>query len=296
MAQETKQGVMYALIAFTFWGLTPIYFKSLVAVPATEILLHRVLWSVVFLFLILALKRQFQTVTLIRKNKSLIIKLFISALLVGGNWLIYIWAVNHDMILEASLGYYINPLVSILLGFLFLQERPTFFQIIAIILAFIAVCYQIISLGKLPVISLMLAFSFGFYGLIRKKVALSSLPALYIETFLLLPFAFGYLLFLIQQDASHLSFTFDTSISWLLLLAGPVTIFPLLCFNSAATRLQLSTIGYFQYIGPSVNLILAIYIYNEPLTQEKLITFALIWSALFIVSIESFLKRRTKEH
>lgn len=172
MVNETKQGVIYALMAFVFWGLTPIYFKELAHVPATEILLHRVLWSVVFLFVILAFKRQFSTVKLIIRDKAILLKLIISAVLVSGNWLIYIWAVNHDMILEASLGYYINPLVSILLGFLFLQEVPSRIQLFAIALALFAVCFQVFTLGKLPIISLALAFSFGFYGLIRKKYPL----------------------------------------------------------------------------------------------------------------------------
>ena len=293
MPNQTKAGVIYALVAFTFWGLTPIYFKALAHVPATEILLHRVLWSVVFLFLILALRRQFQTVKILWENKPLLLKLFLSALLVGGNWLIFIWAVNHDMLIESSLGYYINPLVNILLGILFLQERPTKMQKVAIVLAFLSVSYQVYTLGKLPVVSLSLAFSFGFYGLLRKQVSVSSLPGLYIETLLLLPVALFYLLYLFFEGTSSFSPTLGTMTSWILLLAGPVTIFPLLCFNSATTRLQLSTIGYFQYIGPSVNLLLALWVYQEPISQEKLITFALIWSALILVSLESFQNRRT---
>jgi len=177
------------------------------------------------------------------------------------------------------------------LGFIFLSERPSRTQFVAILLAFIAVMYQIITLGEVPVISLILALLFGFYGLVRKRVAIPSLPGLYIETVLLLPLGIFYWVYLSASGVSSFSFSFDTSISWLLVLAGPVTVLPLLAFNSAATRLRLSTVGYFQYLAPTINLILAVLIFNEPLTQEKLITFSLIWSALLLVSIESYLKR-----
>ena len=288
---STKHGVIFALVAFTFWGLSPIYFKALLHVPPTEILAHRVMWSVVFLFLILYLKKHFRSVKEIFINKKILYFLIISSLLVSLNWLTFIWAVNNDMLLEVSLGYYITPLVNIFLGFVFLKEKSSPMQILAILLAILAVSIQIFSLGSLPFVSLILAFSFAFYGLTRKKANVSSIPGLYIETLMIFPLAFGYFTHLLFINESNLSLTFDTPTSWLLLLAGPVTIFPLLCFNSAATRLKLSTIGYFQYIGPSVNLILAIFIYNEPISQEKLMTFALIWTGLFLVGIEPLRKK-----
>lgn len=291
----TKQGVLYAIGAFTFWGLAPIYFKSLESVPALEILLHRVVWSVVFLFLILALSRQIKTIRAVLTKPSNLKWLFLSSCLIATNWGIYIWAVNNERIIEASLGYYINPLVNILLGFIFLSERPTRVQFIAIILACLAVMYQIITLGEVPVISLVLALLFGFYGLVRKRVAIPSLPGLYIETVILVPLALVYWIYLTTIQSSAFVWSLDATASWLLILAGPVTVLPLLAFNSAATRLRLSTIGYFQYLAPTINLVLAILIYNEPLTQEKLITFSLIWSALLLVSVETYLKRTKRQ-
>ena len=286
---QTRQGVFYAIGAFTFWGLAPIYFKSLASVPATEILLHRVVWSVLFLFLILAISRQIRTIRTVLSKPSNLKWLTLSSSLIAINWGIYIWAVNNERIIEASLGYYINPLVNILLGFIFLAERPSRTQFAAIILAFVAVLYQIIILGEVPIISLVLALLFGFYGLVRKRVAIPSLPGLYIETVILLPFGIAYWLYLSLAQNSAFVWSFDSPITWLLVLAGPVTIAPLLAFNSAATRLRLSTVGYFQYLAPTINLILAVVVFDEPLTKEKLITFSLIWTALLLVSIETYL-------
>ncbi len=290
---STTQGVIFAICAFGFWGLAPIYFKSLDSVPAIQILLHRVVWSVVFLFLILALSRQIRTIRAVLSQPNAFKWLMLSSLLIATNWGVYIWAVNNGKIIEASLGYYINPLVNILLGTIFLSERPTLTQFFAIILASLAVLYQIFSLGEIPTISIVLALLFGFYGLVRKRVAVPSLPGLYIETIILMPLAVFYWLYLDFNHISSFEWAFSTT-TWLLILAGPVTVLPLLAFNSAATRLRLSTIGFFQYLAPTINLFLAVFIYKEPLTQEKLITFLLIWSALLLISCESFLKRTKK--
>jgi len=288
----TKHGVLYALSAFTLWGLAPIYFKSLALVPPTEILLHRVVWSVLFLFFILTLKHQLHTIVRFIANKKLLGMLALSSCLIATNWLIFIWAINNHMLIEASLGYYINPLVNILFGFLFLKEVPTRAQKVAIVLVFGAVGFEVYTLGSLPIVSLALAFSFGSYALIRKKVAIPSLPGLYIETVLLFPVALGYLAVLTYQHTSAFSFSFDTPTTWLLVLAGPVTVAPLLAFASAASRLRLSTIGYFQYLAPTINLLLAVLVYNEPLLQGKIITFSLIWTALLLVSLESYYRRK----
>jgi chloramphenicol-sensitive protein RarD len=249
-------------------------------------------WSVAFLFLLLTLKRQLQTLGRVFLEKRTLAMLGLSSCFIATNWLIFIWAINNDMLIEASLGYYINPLINILFGFLFLKEIPTKVQFVAIGLVFCAVGFEIYTLGSLPLVALSLALLFALYGLVRKKTPVPSLPGLYIETLLLLPLALAYWGFLIFQSKSAFSFSFDTSITWLLLLAGPVTVTPLLAFTSAASRLRLSTIGYFQYIAPSINLLLAVLVYNEPLLKEKIITFSLIWLALLLVSIESYRRQR----
>jgi len=294
LSQEA-QGYIYAILAFVFWGLVPIYFKLVSTVSATEVLTHRIIWSVVLLFGMILVSRQFGAFKLLIKDLSKIKYLVLSALLVSTNWLVFIWAVGHDMIAESSLGYYINPLVNFALGILIFKDRPSFWQKIAIALAFIAILYQVITLGSVPIISLMLAFSFAFYGLIRKQVNLPALTGLYIETLILFPLAliyFGYLVF-VQQNA----FVFPPNgISWLLMLSGVITVVPLLWFNAAATRISLIHLGFFQYIGPTVSFLLAIFVYDEILVPEKLTTFVLIWIALAIFSIDGYLtKRRHKE-
>lgn len=288
---ETKLGVFYALFAFGFWGLVPIYFKAVSSVPAIEVLLHRVIWSVVFLFFVLLYKKEFKNALALMKNKKISIYLLASSIVIAFNWLTFIWAISHNKILETSLGYYINPLVTIFFGFIFLKEIPSKKQKIAIFLGFLAVCFQLYTLGYFPIVSLILALTFPTYGLIRKKIHVSSLTGLFIETLLIFPVAFAYLLFLIWQGENHFSFSSSPTLAFLLVLAGFITVVPLLAFNSATTRLKLSTIGFFQYIGPSVSLLLAIFVYNEPLNNEKLITFSLIWLALLIVSLDS-LKRK----
>lgn len=292
---KEAQGYIYAILAFVFWGLVPIYFKLVSTVTATEILAHRIIWSVFLLFGMVIFSRQFGAFKLLVKDVSKIKYLVLSALLVSTNWLVFIWAVGHDMIAESSLGYYINPLVNFALGILIFKDRPSFWQKIAIALAFIAILYQVITLGTIPIISLLLAFSFAFYGLIRKQVNLPALTGLYIETLILFPLAllyFGYLVFTKQN-----AFVFPPNgISWLLILAGFVTVIPLLWFNAAATRISLIHMGFFQYIGPTVSFLLAIFVYDEILVPEKLTSFVLIWIALAIFSIDGYLKkRRVKE-
>jgi len=288
--ETTKEGVVYALLAFTFWGLAPIYFKLLLTVLPTEILLHRVLWSLVFLLLALIFTKKLGRVLFYFKSPKIILLLTTTSLLVATNWGIYIWAINNDLLIEASLGYYINPLVNILLGFIFLKEIPTKAGKIAILLAVIAVLYQVYSIGKLPIISLSLATLFGFYGLIRKKISLPSLDGLFIETALITPIALIYWAYLFSLNESQ--FFINSTTTFLLILSGPVTILPLLAFNSAATRLKLSTIGYFQYLAPTISFLLAIIVYKEPLSKEKLITFLLIWLALALVTLETYFRQR----
>lgn len=290
--KEVRAGYIYAILAFVFWGgVAPIYFKEVSSVSPLEVLLHRVVWSCVLLLPLVFITKQSKIFIRILFDKKKLTYLFFSTFFVSVNWLVFIWAVGNDKIIEASLGYYINPLVNVFLGFLIFKERMTLNQYIAIFIAFLAIVYQVVTLGEIPLVSLVLAFSFGFYGMIRKKVNVGSIVGLSVETLLLLPFALGYLLYLIQTES--LSFLHEsTYIDFMLILGGMVTITPLLLFNGAATRMKLTTLGFFQYIGPTIAFFVALLIYNEPFNTNKLVTFILIWIALAIFSLDVIIKKR----
>ncbi|WP_413285548.1 EamA family transporter RarD [Vibrio sp. MA40-2] len=296
---RSKQGILLAIAAYTMWGIAPIYFKSITEVSALEILSHRVIWSFVFLAFLLHLSRRWKTVRQVLKNKKNMLFLTITSVLVGTNWLIFIWAVNANHMIDASLGYYINPLFNVVLGMLFLGERLRKLQWFAVLLAFIGVAIQIIAFGRIPVVALALATSFGCYGLLRKKINLDAQTGLFIETMIILPAALIYLFFIADSATSHLLDN-DIKLTLLLMSAGVVTTLPLLCFNGAATRIMLSTLGFFQYIGPSLMFLLAVFIYNEPFTTDKAITFAFIWGALIVFSFDGLKfanqKRKQKKH
>ncbi len=290
-----KVGMFYAIAAFLFLGLVPIYFKQVASVMPLEVLTHRIIWSVVTLLILLFISKKFYLIKSILQNKNIFKYLLLSSFLVSTNWLIFIYAISENKILEASLGYFINPLISVFLGFIFFSEKITKSQIIAIMIAIMiatfAVIIQMIELGYLPLISIGLATSFAFYGLVRKKVKVESMSGLFIETLLLLPFAFIYLGYLITNDNSAFVGD-DTYISLMLTLGGIVTVVPLLWFNIAVVNIKLSTIGILQYLGPSVAFLVAIFIYDEPLSSMKLFTFVLIWIALSVFSYEIFLKKK----
>ncbi|MDD3323911.1 MAG: EamA family transporter RarD [Sulfurospirillaceae bacterium] len=292
LASET-QGYIYAILAFTFWGLIPIYFKIVSSVSPLETLSHRIIWSAVLLFGMILFSKSLSTCRILIQDFNKLKFLLLSALLVATNWLVFIWAVNHNMIVEASLGYYINPLVNFALGALFFKEKPNVWQKVAMALALFAIVYQVISLGTLPMVSLTLAFSFAFYGLIRKKINLPSVVGLYVETLILFPMALGYFVYICATQQNSFIFP-PNALSWWLVLAGVITVVPLLWFNAAATRISLMHIGFFQYIGPTVSFLLAIFIYDEIPTKEKLVTFCLIWIALFIFSFNAYTQKRKK--
>ncbi|WP_421171095.1 EamA family transporter RarD [Aeromonas dhakensis] len=280
-----RQGVIYALCAYTLWGLAPIYFKTIAAVPAAEILTHRMIWSCALLLVLTLLGRQWHKVQAVLRQPKVLLTLAFTSITVGGNWLLFIWAINNGHMLDASLGYYINPLFNVLLGMLFLSEKLRRLQWWAVGLAAIGVAIQIIAFGSLPWIALVLASSFAIYGLIRKKLALDALTGLLIETLIILPPAAIYLWGIADSPTSHLTQN-DWYLNLLLIAAGAVTTAPLLCFTAAATRLKLSTLGFFQYIGPSLMFILAVTLYGEALALDKMITFAFIWSALVLFSLD----------
>lgn len=293
---EQRLGQLYAVMAFLFWGgLSPIYFKQISSVEPFEVLIYRIIFSVLTLLPFLFFKKELHSFYETIKDVTKLKYLFFSTLFASINWLIFIWAITNNQIVEASLGYYINPLVNVLLGFLFLGERMTRNQNIAIGVALLAVIYQLVTLGEIPIISLSLAISFGLYGLIRKKVNLGSIVGLFIEVLILLPFALVYVIYLLKGDGISFIQNSSAYVSLMLLFSGLVTVVPLLLFNGAARRMKLATLGFFQYIGPSVALLTAIFIYKEEFTFDKLITFSLIWLALLIFSLDSlktFLKSK----
>lgn len=290
MPAERRSGSLYAAAAFGFWGLTPIYYKLLPGVPPVEVLAHRVVWSVVFGAVFVSLTRAWPAVGAALGSAKTLRALALTSALVSTNWLIYIYAVVNDQVMATSLGYYINPLVNVLLGIVFLGERLGRGRAIAVGLAAAGTASLAFELGGLPWISLTLAFSFGFYGLIRKRLGLPAMAALFVETLLVAPLALLALLwFGLQGEAS---FGSDARTSWLLVLAGPVTLLPLLWFAEAARRLPLITVGFFQYLAPTLTFLLATLVYGEAFTTAWAITFAFIWSGLAVFSIDSL---RTRE-
>ena len=288
---EYRKGIIYAIVAYTLWGIAPLYFKLLSDVPATEILLHRVIWSFIFVTLLVSFSGNLSRLrAILRKPKQLGI-LCITSILIAANWLVFIWAVNNDHMLDASLGYFINPLVNVLLGMLFLGERLRKLQWLAIILAATGVLLQLISFGSIPTISLVLALSFAFYGLLRKKVNVDAQTGLMVETAILVPIALFYLLQNIDGSLIHFIDS-NTSRQFLLMSAGIVTTVPLLCFAASAVRIPLSLLGFFQYIGPSIMFIMAISLFNEPFNLEDATTFGFIWAGLILFTLDIFYKRK----
>jgi len=289
---EFKQGVIYALCAYTLWGFAPLYFKYIDHIDPLEIIMHRIIWSFALLLLLVLAMGQWSVLKdILRRPKQLVV-LAIASVLVGSNWLIFIWAVNNDRMLEASLGYFINPLLNVALGMLFLGERLPRLQLFAVAIAFFGVSIQVVLFGTIPWVSLALACSFGVYGLIKKKIKLKALTSLCIETAILTPPAIVYWFFLESESASFVSN--EWSLNLTLVSAGIVTTLPLLAFGAAATRLPYYVQGLFQYIGPSLMFILAIVVFNEELDQTKLITFGFIWLALFVFVFDIWRKARKK--
>ncbi|MBM7456228.1 chloramphenicol-sensitive protein RarD [Oceanisphaera litoralis] len=288
---QSTQGAIFALGAYFLWGIAPMYFKQLLHVPAYEILSHRVIWSFLLLLALLSGLGYWPRVrAMLRKSRHLLL-LVISSTIIGLNWLVFIWAVNNDHMLDASLGYYINPLFNIVLAMLFLGERFRPMQWLAVGLAGSGVVIQLLVFGSLPWVALVLAISFGFYGLIRKKVPVDPFTGLMLETLVLLPVAIIYLWGFADSATSQMSGNSLNTNLWLI-AAGIVTTAPLLLFAGAAKRLRLSTLGFFQYLGPSLMFLLAVLLYDEPFTQDKVITFALIWVALVVYTLDGVRQRR----
>ncbi|MCF8081366.1 MAG: EamA family transporter RarD [Desulfobacterales bacterium] len=285
-ASRTLIGLACAVPAYLIWGLSPIYFKTLKSVPAFEILMHRMIWSFVFLVPVILVQGRWGEFARALTQKRILLPLAASTLLVGFNWFLFIWAINSDHVLQTSLGYYINPLVNVLLGAVFLRERLRPLQLAAVILAAAGVLNLLLLYGRLPWVSLGLAFSFGFYALIRKTAPVGSLVGLTVETMLLTIPAVGYLVYLDSVGRGaflHIGLRIDL----LLMAAALVTALPLVLFTRGARRLRLATMGFLQYIAPTGTFLLAVFLWGEPLSSSQLLTFALIWTALAIYSIDS---------
>ena len=283
--KSLKAGVLFALAAYLMWGIAPMYFKLLTSVPALEILMHRIVWSVLVLCVLLFVRKKFRQVSIAIREPKILKTLLISGLLLAVNWLLFIWAVNNNHLLDASLGYFINPLFNVLLARLFLQESLTRLQLLAVFVALTGVAILVLSYGRIPWIALTLAITFSIYGLLRKKVAVDSMPGLLIESSMMLPFALLYWLIADTSSGNMLINAVDLNV--ILMLAGVVTTAPLLCFTAAARRIRYTTLGFFQYIGPSIMFLLAVMHYQEPLDNARVITFVFVWSALLIYVYDS---------
>ena len=288
---HNSSGLLAATGAYILWGILPMYWKALKSVPAQQILCHRMTWSLLFtLGLILLLKRSSSLFRVIRDRKS-IIMFSAAATLLAGNWFLYIWAVNAGYVIEASLGYFINPLISVIFGVIFLKERLRPGQIGALFIAFCGVMYLTIYYGQFPWISLCLASSFAIYGLLHKKSSAPALEGLCLETMILfLPAAI--FLFSKEIDGSgsfgHGGFT-QTA---LLFGTGLITSLPLLLFGYAAQKISLTHLGLLQYIAPSLSLMLGIFLYHEPFPLTRMVGFILIWSALALYIIEGLILKK----
>jgi chloramphenicol-sensitive protein RarD len=285
-----RTGILSAASAFLCWGLFPLYFHAIGEVPPLQILAHRMLWSLLFLLIVLAVRRQWAWLNLLRQPR-VVASFIASAVLLSVNWLIYIWAVNNGHVIEASLGYFINPLVNISLGYLLLKERLRLAQWMAIGVAALGVAWLTWQAGTVPWIALALAFSFGGYGLLRKTAALGALEGLSFETMVLFPLAAAYVAWLTVHGQNAFINTDSTSTRLLLAAAGPITAIPLLLFASGARQIPLSVLGLLQYLSPTLQFLLGVWMFHEAFTADRLAGFALIWGALALFAIEGLLRK-----
>lgn len=292
-AESPQRGLPYALAAYGIWGFVPLFFKLLENVPPVEVLAQRIVWSLPLCFVIMMFRRQIGEYIAALKDGRVLRLLLASSLLIALNWLVYIYAIFTDHVLAASLGYYLNPLVNVLLGMVFLGERLSRLQAVAVVIAAIGVAILLAGALDTLWISLTLALSFGTYGLIRKVVPVGSLPGLAVETTLLLPLAVvvvGYYLWI----GDGRGFGADVEISWLLAAAGVVTAVPLLLFATAARRMSYAALGFVQYLAPTLQFLLGLFIFNEPLKPAQLFCFLLIWISIAVFSFDMWRKMRAE--
>ena len=287
-------GLLYAALAYMAWGLFPIYFKQLVQVNAFEVVMHRMVWSFVFLMVVLFVLKRWAWLRVVARQPRVLLAFGLSALLLSANWSVYVWAVQNAHVLDASLGYFILPLVNVAMGFAFLHERPRPAQWLAVAVAASGVLWLTIQAGRLPWVALVLAFTFGTYGLLRKVAKLGALEGLTLETVLLLPMALGLLGWWTWHGQGALVQGDPVTLGWLL-LSGPLTAIPLLLFAAGARRISLATMGILQYISPSLQMLVGVWLYGEPFEPARAIGFYLIWGALAIYSAESLWIMRRRQ-
>ncbi len=286
-----RTGIINATLAFLCWGLFPLYFHAIAEVPAGQILAHRVVWSLLFLAIVLTFRRQWAWLPAVMRQPRVIASFVASALLLSANWLVYIWAVNNGHVIEGSLGYFINPLVNIMFGYLLLKERLRPVQWAAIALAAAGVAWLTWQTGTVPWIALILACTFGAYGLMRKTAALGALEGLSFETMVLFPLALGYIVWLGAHGQNGFANS-EASTRWLLVAAGPITAIPLLLFASGARKIPLAVLGMLQYISPTIQFLLGVWLFHEAFTADRLVGFVLIWSALALYAAEGLWRSR----
>ncbi len=283
---ELRLGYLSTIGAFAWWGMVPLFYKMLSHVDAMEILVHRAIWTMSCVWILLLVMGQWAGLRALKQRKSRIGWLCLSGALVALNWLTFTWAVNHDRVLDTSMGYYINPLLSVLLGVVVLRERLRPFVKVAVALAAASVVVLVLTYGRLPWISLTLAITFAFYGLIRKQIPVDAATGVAVETTFLLPFALAYGGYMLTQGAEQFVGG-DSSTRWLLFLCGPVTMMPLLMFSTGARRIPLSTVGILQYLAPSMTFLMAVFVFHEPLSTGRVVAFVLIWAALTVFTVDS---------
>lgn len=288
--RQIGHGTLAGIGTYIIWGVVPIFFKQIDTIPAGEVIAHRVVWSLLLMAIYLWLTQGFAVVKTVLREPRQMARIAIASLLVGTNWLIFVYGVNQGRILETSLGYFILPLLNVALGVMVLNEKLRRLQWLAVTLAAIGVTIEAIRVGGLPWISLTLAATFGFYGLMRKQLPLDSANGLFLETACMTPLALGYLLWLSFNGQSH--FGVSTQVDLMLAATGVVTAIPLLLFAIAARRLPLSTIGFLQYLAPTISFMIAIFLYHEPMNVHRALGFAMIWTALIVYSIDMLRARR----
>lgn len=292
---EAGAGLAYGILAYLVWGFFPVYFKALSAVPPLQVLSHRIVWSVLFIWILILWRGKIGDLRAAFANLRSLSLLVATALLIATNWLVFIIAVGHAQVIQSSLGYFITPFVSVLFGFLFLQERLRRMQLTGLLLAAAGVLLLTVQYGRFPWTAMILAITFGSYGLLRKVVSVDSLTGLAVETILLGPAALGYLIYA-AFDGQGAFLSMGSPVDALLVLAGVATTVPLLLFASAARRLRLATIGFLQYITPTMHFLLAVLLYHEPFTRAHLGSFLFIWGGLCCYSFDAWQAMRAARH
>jgi chloramphenicol-sensitive protein RarD len=288
-ATSQRAGIGYGLLAYVIWGCFPIYFRQLADISPMDILSNRTAWAFVFVTVLLTLRRRWHSVTAMFAAPRHLVRLSIAALLLGSNWLGFLWALDQHQVVAASLGYFLTPLVNVLLGLIVLKEKLNRLEWLAIGLAGVAVGNELVALGTVPWISLFLAATFGTYGLLRKQVPVDAVSGLWLETLAMLPICIGYAVW--QAQSGHLVFGLFSGWSAALLIgSGVMTALPLMAFAAATQRLDLATVGMLMYINPTMQFVTAIFLFDEPLQPARLVSFALIWLGLLVFSISMWQK------